>query len=74
MDFSTIIEKPVENLYNKIAKIPKNCSKKHLHYYLKEFILKSVEYNIKTTNKKNKHERSGVKDTKRVQLRSYSSG
>jgi len=73
-DFSTVLEKPVENLYNKFAKITKNCQKKHLHYNSNEFILKSVEHNIKTTNKKNKYEESGEKDTKRVRLRCYSSG
>ena len=64
----------MENLCNKIAKNTKNCLKKHLHYHLKEFILKSVESNIKTTNKKNKYERSGDEGTERNGLRSYSSG
>ena len=72
--FSTTTDSLVENLYNKIAKIPKNCWKKHLHYCLKKFILKSVESNIKTTNKKNKHERSDDEGTKRDGLRRYSSG
>ena len=60
-------------LYNKFAKNPKNCQKKHLHFGKIKFILKSVENNIKTTNKKNRYERSGDEGTKRVQLRSYSS-
>ena len=62
----------VENLYNIFAKIPKNCQKKHLHFKIKTIILKSVDKRIKTTNKKNRYERSGDKDTRRVRLRSYS--
>jgi hypothetical protein len=69
---STATERLVENLYNKFAKIPKNCRKKHLHFKIKTIILKSVDKRIKTTNKKNRYERSGDKDTRRVRLRSYS--
>ena len=61
-------------LYNIFAKITKNHLKKYLKFRIIKLILKSVEINIKTTNKKNRHERSDDEGTKRIQLRSNSSG
>lgn len=57
---STAVIPLVENS-NNIFKI---FQKKHLHFIKNNFILESVETNIKTTNKKNKNMKVQAKTTR----------